>query len=153
MFGSLSRDEARSGESKRVIYVRYQTLTVCCQFDDDGIRAEAVRNRAVVIPEVRRYGVQQGDSADYPLGRVFLLHVERRIVRREIELATGEAPHHRFRFWHGYRGALNLGSKSGEKRGGIKKLRLSASVRPHPIGSPGLSPSSTGVTHALFCLF
>lgn len=29
-----------------------------CQFDNDGIRAEAVRNRAVVIPEVRRYGIQ-----------------------------------------------------------------------------------------------
>lgn len=85
-----------------------------CQLDDDGIRAVAVRDGAVVISEICRYRIQQGDSADYLVGRVFLLHVERRIVQREIELATGEAPHHRLRFWHGYRRALNLGSKSGK---------------------------------------
>lgn len=89
-------------------------LTVCCQLDDDGIRAEAVCDRAVVIPVVRGYGIQQGDGADYPLACVFLLHVERRIVRREIELAAGETPQNRFRFWHRYRGALNL---AGTNRG------------------------------------
>lgn len=107
---------------------------MCCQLDYDGIRAVAVRNRAVVISEVRRYGIQEGDSADYPLGRVFLLYVEGGIVRCEIELATGETPHHRLRFWHRYRGALNLGTnrakwrwdKTGAKKKKDKEPRLSA---------------------------
>lgn len=102
-------------------------LTVRRQLDDDGIRAESVRDRAVVIAEVRRYGIQQGDGAHHPLGRVFLLHVERRIVRREIELAAGEAPHHRLRFWHGYGGALNLQANRRQMAVEIKKFaRLSA---------------------------
>lgn len=88
-------------------------LTVCRQLDYDGIRAEAIRDRAVVIPKVRGYGIEQRDSADDPLAGVFLLHVERRIVRREIELATSEAPYHRVRFWHRYRGTLHLRNRGG----------------------------------------
>lgn len=86
---------------------------MCRQLDYDGIRAEAIRDRAVVIPEVRGYGIEQRDSADDSLAGVFLLHMERRIVRREIELATGEAPYHRVRFWHRYRGTLHLRNRRG----------------------------------------
>lgn len=86
---------------------------MCRQLDYDGIRAEAIRDCAVVIPEVRGYRIEQRDSADDPLGGVFLLNVERRIVRREIELATGEVPYHRVRFWHRYRGTLHLRNRGG----------------------------------------
>ena len=94
---------------------------MCRQLDYDGIRAEAIRDRAVVIPEVRGCGFEQCDSADDSLGGVFLLHGKLRIVRREIELATGEAPHHRVRFWHRYRGTLHLRNRGRERSNKKKK--------------------------------
>lgn len=96
---------------------------MCRQLDYDGIRAEAIRDRAVVIPEVRGCGFEQCDSADDSLGGVFLLHGKLRIVRREIELATGEAPHHRVRFWHRYRGTLHLRNRGGERSNKKKKKK------------------------------
>lgn len=95
---------------------------MCRQLDYDGIRAEAIRDRAVVIPEVRGCGFEQCDSADDSLGGVFLLHGKLRIVRREIELATGEAPHHRVRFWHRYRATLHLRNR-GRERSNKKKRK------------------------------
>lgn len=78
------------------------------ELDNDGIRAEAVGDRAVVIAEIRGYRIEQRDCADDSFRHVFFLHVKRGIVRREIELTSGEVPYHRFGFRNGYRGALHL---------------------------------------------
>lgn len=119
---------------------------MCRQLDYDGIRAEAIRDRAVVIPEVRGCGFEQCDSADDSLGGVFLLHGKLRIVRREIELATGEAPHHRVRFWHRYRGTLHLRNRGGERSNKKKKEKKKKAPRLPP------SPNRPTVTNRV-CTF
>lgn len=83
-------------------------LTVGRELDDGRVGAVGIGHRAIVVAEVGVERLEEGQRADDPFRLVLLVPVEQAIVRREIELAPGEAPDHRVGPRHGHRGALDL---------------------------------------------